>query len=175
MCDEIFDCNCLEHSHNVPIMILYPFYTVPLPILLGHTKKRYQHETPPVKFRVCILSRFTYFRVCCYTCRSRSVKGTYYHPNKRSDPHPNGKRRNPTMTPISSFSVTLPWASLSTWIIRWLCVPTGMNILPGLASWSTRSFGRVGAAAPTWIASYGPTNIIYCDWMDVQDDLPPLA
>ncbi|KAG5641773.1 hypothetical protein DXG03_004268 [Asterophora parasitica] len=52
--------------------------------------------------------------------------------------------------------VTLPSASLST---CWMCCmnePTGMNMRPGLASCFTKSSGSIGAAAPTWIASYGP-------------------
>jgi hypothetical protein len=35
-----------------------------------------------------------------------------------------------------------------------------MNILPGLASWFTRVEGTFGAAAPTWIALYGPRKWI---------------
>lgn len=38
----------------------------------------------------------------------------------------------------------------------WLNDPTGMNMRPGLASCSISAWGISGAAAPTWMQSYGP-------------------
>merc|ERR1711874_478037 len=74
-------------------------------------------------------------------CLSLSVRGTY-------------------ITPNSLFLLTVPSDDLSTWSRDWSppCGPTGIIILPPGASWSMRSCGIVGAAAPTWMALYGPSD-----------------
>lgn len=54
-----------------------------------------------------------------------------------------------TRTPITFFVWILPSASLSICSIYCMKFPTGMNIRPGLASWSIKALGTVGAAAPT--------------------------
>ena len=86
----------------------------------------------------------------------RSVKGTYCR--KGQPRHERDRWDVLTTTPITLSCDTFPSASLDTCQMYCECVPTGMNILPGWASCSIRAEGIVGAAAPTWIASYRPVR-----------------